>query len=327
MNRSISKILGALCLLAGILAGADTLRAEEIRVVNTAGDFVTFMRHVNGRPAGERMFLWYRDYYRPNASLLRPILFPAGAKAKTLDKIKRELNRIFADYARSLALYERFRDDGRAEVEAMASLFVSRFPDARPGDDRYLILCGCPFFNGKADQIGKDQYLLISADTFFSIKSLRITLQHEMFHLHHMRCFLAAGNRFVERLFFPVLFEGAAVHYTMTVFPRVPLRAHLMVDDPDYARKCEGDLPKVLPALRDRLDRAGVDDWYDALFKVGGGGSKGLHDRTGYYVGREVVKRTTARIPLDRLIRLSSADMIAVARDGLDAMMAERGIR
>ncbi len=299
----------------------------ELKIQNTSGDFLNFMQIAKSSPPEKRFFIWYQKYFLPNKDFLCPIFFPNGVKEKEINQIKEELETILLNYDKYFQLFSWFDKEAKSHVEEMMDLFKKKFSDFQAGENEIVILCGCPFFNAKADLIKNKNCLLLSADTFFNVECLKITIQHELFHLYHMKKFLQAGNKIVEKLYFPLLFEGCAVFYTYSLFPELSINKHFMVESESYVKDSERDLPKILPNLLSKIASPNVDDLYNYLFKVKGGAKVGLNDRIGYYIGFQILRGSVNKISLNQVIAFSSSQMISFAKNGIEKIMKDRKIK
>lgn len=205
--------------------------------------------------------------------------------------------------------------DRFAEAYATANVrFRTFFPDYTPTMPVYLVHSIGEMDGGTRDIRGTTVGVF-GADVIARIhdeSTIAPFLDHELFHFYHARYFPEC-----EPIWCSLWTEGLAVYVAARMNPGVSDRGLLLTIPRPIRPEVEPKLAEALCDLRPKLESTKSDD-YASLFYVSSPSSKWA-PRYGYYVGYMLAAKLGETIPLDRLARLSPAEVKPMLLGAIDS--------
>ncbi|WP_257306813.1 hypothetical protein [Geothrix campi] len=318
IRRALTAVLLAPALAGAPLAGESTAASATVA-------FEAFWSRAEGQPFDAQVALWNRIVEVPRQALYEAAVWetrdhPDGGARKA-----RLLRQRFAAYRR---LATRIPAEERALEEAIPGTlarFKALFPEAPVHPAIHLVLA--PGFDAKS-AVGPDgaPVLLLAVDSLaLEDADLGVLLPHELFHLYHARRagVLNDGVMPGATLLLPLFAEGMATFVSATLVPNRTEGQWLLQED-------LGTLPlDRLPELSRRFladaDRLAADPGHPEAFRRWFNASPaGIHgdllDRTGYWLGLQVVRHLSRTRSLQEMAAWPPARAEAEARAALKAL-------
>ena len=321
-------------------AGATiTLQSEALldgrNIVNILDDFDTFWEAAKGKNIRRQRALWarmveskYPDYfnkavYRNADPDTRRAMLDAFLQAipSHVDAI-RDFNK---RAAQSIM-------DGVADFEA-------HFPDYQQQRDVYIGLSLFTFdaaVRPVSNDLGVLDTLCLGADVLssYSPAQLKITVVHELFHLYNFKYLfggvyhLAPGglifqqevmNRLIPA-YVPLMVEGMAVAASEQIYPGQPPSMYLHLSADELAEQ-QDDISQNALFFLNMMKVGALPNQYEPWFS---GELEGIPHRGGYFLGYEVIKRALALTTLEKIARMTPAQLGLQAESQLSAMVTDK---
>jgi len=291
-------------------------------------DFIEFMKLCETAPAEMRYALWHKHYYEPNADALQKMVFKTADEAKIKKSMLKALDNIFANYRLHYETLVEFKRNFSNILAGAEKDFKKYFPEAAFDDISFHAFVGNQSFNARADMVDGAMTFEIAAEMFDGADGVRLTLMHELFHLYHMKCFEKAGNKIEERLYFPLIFEGCAVYFSLLSTGReiedgmrMGLPGYLkLFDETNFRKKCEKTFIKSAESLLENMDVPVTEETYKNFF---GTRIDNTDEpcRIGYYIGFKLIDGIAAEIPLEKIANMNKKEIIRLCRTRLSGMI------
>lgn len=204
-----------------------------------------------------------------------------------------------------------------AVVEGVIRDFRKALPDSREATDLYITISFS--FRGKAVTVGEKDVIALGLEFFTEPGDLqlRITLAHELFHLHHFQTFDAGGG-----LYRTLWAEGMATYASAVVVPGRKRSTYLGFPVAKMNR-CHELLPLLAADLKKNL---GEND--HRLKRIYFGAEENdtkVPPEAGYYVGLLIVESAAEGTSLSKLAKLSPKEVFALLALELDRLADSRG--
>jgi hypothetical protein len=314
IHRALAAVL-----LAPALAAAGPALAGEFAAASAAVAFETFWSRAEGQPFDAQVALWNRIVETPRQALYETAIWetrdhPDGGARKA-----RLLRQRFADYRRLAARIPGEERALEAVLPGTLARFKALFPDAPAHPAVDLVLA--PGFDAKS-AVGPDgaPVLLLAVDSLaLEDADLGILLPHELFHIYHAHRagVLNDGVMPGATLLLPLFAEGMATFVSATLAPGRTEGQWLLQGD-------LGALPlDRLPELSRRflVDAGhlaadpGHPEAFRRWFNATPAGARGdLPDRTGYWLGLQVIRHLAQSWSLQEMATWPPARAEAEAR-------------
>ncbi|KRF02085.1 hypothetical protein ASG87_11415 [Frateuria sp. Soil773] len=318
--------LAAACL--ALLAGtgsADTpdMSAGMQYMPPVAAQFYTFWRQAYGRPFAEQERLWDRLVEAPRRDLYASVVWERHDEAAR----RRQLQRRFAAYVELAPRILLGTQNLIASVAAQNERFRRLFPGADAEPPVEVVLA--PGFDAKSGVRGDGRPVLaLAVDSLLLERAdLDVVLPHELFHLYHAE---HAGIRNDGAmpgadLTLPLFEEGLATYVSSQLAPGRSDGQWLLQDElgtiapqrqADIARRFLADASAraVDPAHPEAFRR-----WFNAGARPY---QDGLPNRTGYWLGLQLVRRLRQEHDLAEIAAWPPAQAMRRTREALRAMAA-----
>lgn len=192
--------------------------------------------------------------------------------------------------------------------------FRTFFPDYSPTMPIYLVHSIGEMDGGTREIRGK-AVAVFGADVIARIHdeaTIGPFLDHELFHIYHARFFPEC-----DPLWCSMWTEGLAVYVASRMNPGVDDRALLLTIPRPIRPEVEPKLAQAMCDVRPKLESTKSDD-YASLFYVSSP-STGWPPRYGYYLGYVLASKLGETIPLDRLARMSPAEVKPLLLAAIDS--------
>ncbi|WP_243317731.1 hypothetical protein [Geothrix paludis] len=313
---------GMAVFLVSTLAGS-ALAGES--AASAAAAFQAFWARAEGRPFDVQAALWDRMIEAPRRALYDAAVWetrdhPDGGARKA-----RLLRQRFDAYRRLAA---RIPAEERALEQALPGTqarFKALFPDAPARPPVHLVLA--PGFDAKS-AVGPDgvPVLLLAVDSLaLEEADLGVLLPHELFHLYHARRagVLNDGVMPGATLLLPLFAEGIATFVSATLAPDRTEGQWLLQED--LGALLLDRLPELSRHFLADADRLAADPAHPEAFRrwfnASPAGSRGdLPDRTGYWLGLQVIRHLARAHTLQEMAAWPPARAEAEARGALRAL-------
>lgn len=343
MSR-FKKIALALA-IASLLAGSSTAQARTAaekmtserslieglldghKVVNVVDDFLAFWEQARGKRPRRQRRLWmqmvesrHRDYfdravYRTTDEQQRRVMLD-----QFLIRVPEQIEAI-REFNKSLAGLR-----GNPLVETLL-YFKGRFQEYRHQRDIYVGL-SLFRFDGSVRPVQNDSgipdTLCLAADVLSSYtpEQIRIAIAHEFFHLYHFGfLFQQPSLAQFRTAHMPLMIEGMAVAGAEEVFPYQPNPLYLSFSERELILQREDlvfNSEQFLKLIKDDAPPEKYEQWFTA------GATGETPSRGGYLLGYEVTRRVLAAFTLERMVRMTPAQLREHAEEQLMAMTTDR---
>jgi hypothetical protein len=324
-NSPLLRIVFAACALAALIFGVTATaspRAAVGPVPSIAASFDAFWAAARARPFGEQQEAWDRLIERPRRDLYASVVWEIDHHPRWREDRELMLKRRFAAYpgiSREIPSVARALE---SRIPQEVARFRELFPDApaRP-PVRFLL---APNFDAKSGVLADGIPVLVFAvDTLvLEHADMSVLFPHELFHLYHATHAGIKNDGVMPGadLTLPLFAEGLATYVSSLLAPGHS-DAQLLLQD------SLGDVPlSRLPEVAARFladaDARAIDPAHPERFERWFMGSKtnyqpDLPNRTGYWLGLQVVRRMHDRYLLKEMAAWKAA---RAGRETLDTL-------
>jgi hypothetical protein len=298
------------------------------RVINIVDDFLQFWDHAKHATPYRQRRLWKRmveskhqDYFN------RAVYRNADAKERRamLDEF---LMRVAGQVDTIRDFNKKISDIGTSLLSEPIVYFKARFPDYQQQGDIYIGLSLFRFDGAVrpvANDAGVPDTLCLGAEVLagYSSEQVRITIAHEFFHLYHFGfLFQHPSLEEFKTAHMPLMIEGMAVAATEEVYQSQPRRLYLHFSDEELVAQ-QRELAPSAERYLELIALGAPSNQYEPWFT--NAQTDEALPRGGYLLGYEVTKRVLATLNLERMARMTPAELREHAEEQL-AAMAGRGI-
>jgi hypothetical protein len=299
---------------------------KPVKVINIVDDFLAFWDKAEGKPLRLQRRLWrlmveskHQNYFdravygNSSAEERRALLDEfLSAAPRRIESIRR-LNSTLLDWSTNPII--------DALITFRQSVF---FVNYRQPSDIYFGLSLLQF-DGSVRAVGNDlgipDTLCLGADVLADYKpeQLRVAIIHEFFHLYHFSFLLQHPDWFdIASAHARLMVEGMAVAATeMAHMHQSPLELHLNFSAKEIAAQ-EKDIDSIarqyLALIRSDAPREEYEVWFADIETLE------APTRGGYLLGYKVVKRLLPVYGIDKLMRMSPAELREHAETQLSQM-------
>lgn len=303
---------------------------QHVSVINIVDDFLVFWDQAKDKTPGAQRRLWkrlvenkHRDYfdravYRttdPNArrAMLDEFLIRVPSQVEAI----REFNKTISDLGTSPL------------VEAVI-FFKVRFPEYQQQGDIYIGLSMFRFDGAVRpvqNEAGVPDTLCLGAEVLssYSRGQIKIAITHEFFHLYHFGFLFEDAEEISPAEFrtahIPLMIEGMAAAGAEEVFPYQPRELYLHFTKEELAAQ-QQDLAQNAGQFLDLIREGAPPEQYEQWFTNSHAGE--APPRGGYLLGYEVARRVMSAYGLERMVRMSPAELREHVEEQLAAMANER---
>lgn len=230
IRRLCAALLGAAAML-----GASQARCQEVRIVNSLGDFERFLAQASGKDFPQQEVLW-REFEARYPGIYEDIVFPRSDpdwRARRIARLKTSFARMPEMAPHIVAMMRR----ADAIANGQAALFRKVFPDLQPGTSLVFIplstfnVAARPTAYGPFSLVVGVDYILQNHDVLDSL------FAHEFFHVYHFGKLKDRPHG--STMASPLWIEGFATFVSAQLNPTVAAVSILM--DPALAAACTPD--------------------------------------------------------------------------------------
>lgn len=321
--RRLYGYLAAACL--ALLAGtgsADTpdMSAGTQYMPPVAAQFYMFWRQAYGRPFAEQEQLWDRLIEAPRRDLYASVVWERRDEAAR----RRQLQQRFAAYVELAPRIFLGTQNLVASVAAQNERFRRLFPGADAEPPVEIVLA--PGFDAKSGVRGDGRPVLaLAVDSLLLERAdLDVVLPHELFHLYHAEHAGIRNDGVMPGadLTLPLFEEGLATYVSSQLAPGRSDGQWLLQDElGTIAPQRQAEIARrfLADASARAIDPAAFRRWFNAGARPY---QDGLPNRTGYWLGLQLVRRLRQDYPLAEIVAWSPAQAMEHTRGALRAMIA-----
>ena len=303
---------------------------DNQHVINIVDDFLVFWDQAKDKPPSIQRRLWRRlvenkrrDYFdravyrTTDSKIRRAMLDEFLIRVPSQVEAIREFNKSISDVATSPL------------IEALIQ-FKWSFRDYHQRGDLYIGL-SMYRFDGAVRAVqnddGEPDTLCLGAEVLagYSREQLRVAIVHEFFHLYHFGFLFQDADEMSPAEFctahIPLMIEGMAVAAAEEVFPFEPREVYLHFKKEELAVQ-QQDLAQNAHQFLKLIQESAPPQEYQQWFTHAHLGD--APPRGGYLLGYEVVKRVMAVYGMERMVRMTPAELREHAEEQLAAMANER---
>ncbi len=331
MRRCLAGLLAALMLAATAPATAAVdVSAGTQDMPPVAAAFYVFWRQAYGQPFEQQVQLWDRCVEAPRRELYDAVVWERGSPSFQPARRLQMLQRRFADYVTLAPRIYLGVQQLQSALVAQNLRFRGLFPGADAEPPVEIVLA--PDFDAKSGVRGDGRPVLaLAVDSLLLEQAdLDVVLPHELFHLYHAEHAGIRNDGVMPgaELTLPLFEEGLATYVSSELAPgrgdgRWLLQADL------------GTIPlQRLPEIAQRFlidaHAKAIDPAHPEAFKrwFNGGATpfqQGLPNRTGYWLGLQVIRRLRERHGLSEIVGWSPTQATQHALEALREMARQRG--
>jgi hypothetical protein len=303
---------------------------DNHRVINIVDDFLVYWDQAQDKTLAVQRRLWkrlvenrHRDYFdravyrtsdpKTRRAMLDDFLIRVPSQIESI----REFNNNIFDLRASPLIEAYF-------------YFRVRFPEYQQRADIYVGLSMFRFDGAVRpvqNEEGVPDTLCLGAEVLsgYTREQTRIAIAHEFFHLYHFGFLFRQLEQNSPAEFriphMPLMIEGMAVAGAEQVFPNEPRELYLRFTEEELAAG-QRDLPQNAGRFLDLIREGASPEEYEPWFKHSY--ANGTPPRGGYLLGYEVTRRVMAAYGLERMVRMTPAELREHAEEQLEVMTNER---
>jgi len=323
--EGVRRLLAPCALGTALFIAGPAAAAGDREPLPVAGSFHRFWSRAEGRPFEAQLRLWDRLIEQPRQGLYGTAVWETRDHPDWRARKIRLLRGRFADYARIASRIPGAEQALTAGLPGQAARFRALFPDAAVHPAIRLVLA--PNFDAKSGVLEDGTPILLLAVDSLVLEhaDTGILLPHELFHLYHAAHagVLNDGVMPGATLLLPLFAEGLATQVSSVLAPGHTDGQLLLQEDlsalpparlPEIARRflADADRPAVDPAHPEAFRR-----WFNAS---PAGSRDGLPDRTGYWLGLQVVRHLEKAHTLQEMASWPPARAQTEARGALRSL-------
>src|SRR5215831_15004063 len=301
-------------------AAANEILLDNHRVVNMLDDVSAFYDQAAGGSLSKQRLLWKKTVERKYSDFFNRAVFRNADPDMRLAMTDRFLQ-LLPDRNEAIRQY----NQTAAESVYQGLLnFKYRFPDYRQQRDIYIGVSLFTFdgtVRAVNNDLGLHDTLCLGADVLsgYTADQAKILMAHELFHLYHYGILLCSAFRlagsglvFQQEIsthliaaYVPLMVEGMAVAASEHIYPGYPETMYVHFT-PEELSAQEESLPENAQAFLNMMREGYLPYQYEKWFT---GSYDGIPRRGGYLLGYEVTKRALTGSTLERLARLTPAQL------------------
>ena len=302
----------AALVVAFLWGAAAAVLAEDPpapRIVNVVNDFLAYHAACRDATPETRAARWNTMLEAKHPPFFRDAIY-RRLEGQDLANYKATcVGAFWAEVAPRMGEIAKLNEGVEERIRTVLADFRKVFPDFETATDFYVTISFS--FRGKVVTVGERDVLGIGLEKLEGEGdlSLRITLAHELFHLHHLPRFSAGGGLY--RLLWT---EGLATYAAARVVPGQRMSTCLGFSA-EKMNRCQELLPKMAKQLRENLGEN--DHRLKRAYFGAEDNDLGVPPEAGYYVGLLVVQSLAAKQDVKDLARLGPEQVLPLLADAL----------
>jgi len=304
--------------VAGVLAEGETnAPAPAFRIVNMVDDFVAYQRDCTESDGPTRDKRWTEMLEAKYPKFFSDAIY-RRKQGEDRDAYRQVcMRRFWGELSPRIDEIAKRNEGIVAVIEGVIRDFRKALPDSKATTDIYVTISFS--FRGKAVTVGEKDVIALGLEFFTEPGDLqlRITLAHELFHLHHFQTFSAGGG-----LYRILWAEGMATYASAVVVPGQKRSTYLGFPI-EKMNRCHDLLPLLAADLRKNL---GEND--HRLKRLYFGAEKNdtkVPPEAGYYIGLLIIESVARGKSLSGLAQLSAKEVFPILARELDRLAQRPG--
>ena len=313
-------------------AAANEILLENHRIVNMLDDVLAFYDQAAGESLARQRLLWNRTIERKYSHFFNRAVFRNADQDLRLAMVDRFLE-LLPERINEIRQYNQTATEN--VYQALLN-FKYRFPDYKQQRDIYIGISLFTFdgtVRAVNNDLGLPDTLCLGADVLsgYGGDQSKIVMVHELFHLYHYNLLLGsafhvAGTGLVFHhdifahliaAYVPLMVEGMAVAASEQIYPGFPETIYIHFTSEELDAQ-QGTIVDNAQAFLNMMREGYLPYQYEKWFS---GTYEGIPKRGGYLLGYEVTKRALSGSTLEKLARMTPAQLGQEAEAQLSAIV------
>jgi Predicted Zn-dependent protease (DUF2268) len=303
---------------------------DNQHVINIVDDFLVFWDQAKDKTPATQRRLWKRLVENKHQDYFDRAVYRTTDPNTRREMLDEFLIRVPSQVEAIREFNKSISDLGTSPLVQAVIFFKVRFREYHQQRDIYIGLSMFRFdgaVRAVQNEEGVPDTLCLGAEVLsgYSRRQIKIAITHEFFHLYHFGFLFEDADEMSPAEFrtahIPLMIEGMAVAGAEEVFPYEPRERYLRFTTEELAAQ-QQDLAQSAGQFLALIRADASPEQYEQWFTNAHAGE--APPRGGYLLGYEVAKRVMSAYGLERMVRMTPAELREHAEEQLAAMANER---